>query len=52
MYLIGIFFSCDFNFAIYFAELKLRDFDESPFFKVIKFREQVTGARFFNPPVL
>ena len=30
----------------YFAGLKFRDFEESPFFKVIKFRE-VTGARFF-----
>ena len=45
-------FSGDFNFANweskYFARLQFRDFDESSFFKVIKFRESSNWCPFEN----
>ena len=45
-------FSSDFNFANlekeYFAGLKFHNFEESPFFKVIKFRELSNWWPFFN----
>ena len=45
-------FSGVFNFANlewkYFAGLEFRDFDESPFFKVIKFRESISVLFYHN----
>ena len=49
-------FSRDFNFANlekeYFAGLKFCDFEESPYLKVIKFRESSNWCSFFKLPFL